>query len=299
MTKLGEWLAWTLNRLFHPLPMHQGLQAAKSSVESNQRWAYQEAERICPQFRPYWNLDGNRVLDVGSGLGGKLPFFIRAGAQSLVGVDLNAQSVRIARRYIDSLGLAHGADGDVTLAVSDAASLPFRDASFDVVVSINVFEHIERIEEAVRECHRVLRRGGLAFLHLPPYYSPWGPHLESWIHFPWPHLLFSERTLMRVAAREDARLQLSQRFVEAARIHWTSGDGRVPDVNRVTLRRFRRMVSQAGFSIVQLRLLPVGYDFLRSGFPLRRPFLWLLKTIARIPLLQEVVVTKMVYVLQK
>jgi SAM-dependent methyltransferase len=185
------------------------------------------------------------------------------------------------------------------VVASDAADLPFRDGSFDTVVSINTFEHISRVEEALRECHRVLRPSGLAFLHLPPYYSPWGPHLENWIHFPWPHLLFSEKTLMRVAAREDTRRHLGQRFVEAARIDWTRGDEQVPDVNRVTLRRFRRMVSRAGFSILQFRLLPVGHEFLSSGSPLKQLSLSLLEAMARIPLLQEIVVTKMVYVLQK
>lgn len=299
MSRLEEWIAWMLNQIFPRLPMHQKLQTAKSNIEANQRWAYQEAERVCPNFGPHWDLDGKRTLNVGAGLGGKLPFYVEAGAHPLVGIDLDVRSTRIAQRYITSLGLTHGAKDTVVLVVSDAASLPFCDDSFDAVVSINVFEHIERVEEALRECHRILRPGGLAFLHLPPYYSPWGPHLESWIHFPWAHLLFSEKTLMRVAARKDAQLRLSRQFVEAARIHWACDDGQVPGVNHVTLRQFRRMVSEAGLSIVQLRLLPVGYEFLRSGSALKRLSLSLLKMMARIPLLQEVVVTKMVYVLQK
>ncbi len=183
MSRLGELVAYTLNRLFPPLAMHRKLQIAKSRIEANQQWAYEEATRICPYFYPYWELRGKRVLDVGTGLGGKLPFYTEEGAAFLVGVDLDKTSVHIAREYLNRLGLS-GAKNIVTVTVADAVALPFRSNSFDVVISINTFEHILEVEKALWECYRILRPGGLVFLHFPPYYSPWGPHLESWIHFP-------------------------------------------------------------------------------------------------------------------
>lgn len=298
MSRFGVWLAWRLNRLFPPLGIHRELQVAKSGIEANQRWAYDEAGRVCRQFEPYWNLQGKRVLDLGHGLGGKLPFYLEAGARSLVGVDVSVSSTRIAAQHVRSLGLDRG-EARAALSVADGARMPFGDSSFDVIVSINVFEHIERVEGAVQECHRVLKPGGLAFLHLPPYCSAWGPHLENWIHFPWPHLMFSDRTLIEVAAREDARLGLDRQFLESARIDWSACADRIPGVNRVKLREFHRMVGAAGFQILQLRLLPFAYEFLGSGSPLKKLLRSLLDGLVRVPLLQEIVVTKMVYVLQK
>lgn len=296
MSKLGELLAWKLNQVFPTLAIHRELQTAKQDISANQRWAYREAARIVPAFEPYWKLAGLNILDIGTGLGGKLPFYIDCGAVSVTGIDLNPQSLRIASMHIHELGLAD----KVSLLRCDAAKLPFPDDHFEAIVSINVFEHIARLEEAVRETYRVLKPGGLVFLHLPPYYSPWGPHLENWIHYPWPHLLFSDQTLLRVAAREDAKRGLNDQFVQAARIDWEASGGRIPDVNRVTLRRFRQMVRQAGFTIKQLKLLPVGYDaFQTSNASFRRAGIQLLNLGAQLPLLQEVLVTKMVYVLSK
>ena len=296
MSKLGEMLAWKLNQVFPTLAIHRELQTAKQDISANQRWAYSEAARIVPAFEPYWKLAGLNMLDIGTGLGGKLPFYIDSGAGSVTGIDLNPQSLRIASQHIHELGLADR----VRLLLSDAARLPFPDDHFEAIVSINVFEHIARLEEAVRETYRVLKPGGLVLLHLPPYYSPWGPHLENWIHFPWPHLFFSDKTLLSVAAREDARRGLNEQFVQAAQIDWDASGERIPDVNRVTLWRFRQMVRQTGFSIKQLRLLPVGYDALHSPrTSLRRAGMQLLNLGARLPLLQEVLVTKMVYVLSK
>ncbi len=296
MSKLGEYLAWQLNQIFPTLAVHRGLEGAKRSVAANQQWAYEEARRVIPAFEPYWDLRGKHILDIGTGLGGKLPFYIEAGAKAVTGVDINPQSLRAAHNHIT----AHGLSSAIRLVRCDAAQLPFPDNCFDVIVSINVFEHIERVDRAVQEAYRVLEPGGMAFLHLPPYFSAWGPHLESWIHFPWPHLLFSEQTLMRVAAREDAQRQLSSQFVEAAQIDWQANRDHIPNVNHVTLHHFRQMVQKAGFTILQLRLLPIGYDFLKSADSVPKQFvLWMLNQATHTPLLREVIITKMVYVLQK
>lgn len=293
MSKMGEILAQALNRLFPPLKMHRELRRAKASVAANQRWAYEEALRIYPYFSPYWDyLFGKTILDLGTGLGGKLPFYIESGARFVFGVDIDEEAISLAQAHIQSLGLSKR----VLLVTADAAALPFCNDTFDAIISINTFEHIAMVEQALHECYRVLRPGGFAFLFLPPYYSPWGPHLELWIHFPWPHLLFSEKTLMRIAAREDARLRMSSEFANLTPVQWDADC--VPNVNRITLQRFRSILSKTDFSIKQIILLPVGYEFLRSRKSLK-PIFFAMRMMTSLPLLQEVVVTKISCVLQK
>jgi ubiquinone/menaquinone biosynthesis C-methylase UbiE len=295
MSKLGEWIAWQINRRFPTLPIHQGLTAAKLDIQSNQDWAYNEAERIIFAFDPYWDLAGKHILDIGVGLGGKLRFYVKAGAKKITGVDINLTSLWVAQEYLSKSGI-----DNVHLTTLDAGIMPFPDDSFDAIVSINVFEHIKNLEDSIRETYRVVKPGGLIYFHLPPYFSPWGPHLESWIHFPWPHLLFSDRTLMRVAAREDARLGINNQFVQAAQIDWEANKNHIPDVNRVTIRQFQKMIRSTGFKVLQLKLLPVGYELSRQNRSfLQNSLLRLIHTGAQIPVLQEVLVTKMVYVLQK
>ncbi len=298
MSKAGVWLAWRLNRIFPALAFHKELEIAKSSVEANQKWAYEEARRVCRNFQPYWDLQDKWVLDLGHGLGGKLPFYLEARPRFLVGVDIDASSTRIAAQHVRSADLT-AKQSRAAVLVCDGASLALGSDSLDAVVSINVLEHVARVEAVLSECHRVLKPGGLAYLHFPPYLSPWGPHLENWIHFPWPHLLFSDRTLLQVAAREDARMRLSEKFLEPACVEWETEDGKIPGVNRVTLRHFHRMVKSTGFRIVQLKYLPFGYEFLAKGFTAKRMLGRLLYGLTHVPFLQEIVVTKMVFVLQK
>jgi SAM-dependent methyltransferase len=55
----------------------------------------------------------------------------------------------------------------------DGVTLPFPDASFDHVVSFEVFEHVFNIEQILTEISRVLRPGGNLFFSLP---FAWGEH---------------------------------------------------------------------------------------------------------------------------
>jgi len=43
----------------------------------------------------------------------------------------------------------------------DMQNLPYKDNSFDFVISDQVIEHLEDPKKAIRECYRVLRNGGI------------------------------------------------------------------------------------------------------------------------------------------
>jgi 2-polyprenyl-6-hydroxyphenyl methylase/3-demethylubiquinone-9 3-methyltransferase len=88
---------------------------------------------------------GATLLDVGCG-GGLLAPHVHGYRH--VGVDLSAPSLALAAQ--------HG----IEPVQADAASLPFPDASFDVVVAGEVLEHVDDLEGTVAEALRVLRPGG-------------------------------------------------------------------------------------------------------------------------------------------
>ena len=50
-------------------------------------------------------------------------------------------------------------------------SLPFRDNSFDVIISLEVLEHVEQPAAVPREVYRILRPGGWFYLSCPNYLS--------------------------------------------------------------------------------------------------------------------------------
>lgn len=61
---------------------------------------------------------------------------------------------------------------DVPILQFDLRNCPLPDESLDGVTCVNVLEHIDDDAKAVRQIHRILRRGGVAHIEVPA-----GPHL--------------------------------------------------------------------------------------------------------------------------
>lgn len=95
------------------------------------------------------------VLDLGCGGGVDLVRFARAGAR-VVGAELSFGSLSLAREYITVEGR------DAPLVQADAARLPFRDESFDLVWCHGVLPFALDCAAIVAEIWRVARIEGLA-----------------------------------------------------------------------------------------------------------------------------------------
>lgn len=98
---------------------------------------------------------GARLLEIGCGMGSDLVQFARGGA-NCTGIDITPRSVEITRHRF-ALYRLHG-----NFLLSDAERLPFPSDNFDVVYSNGVLHHTPNTAEAIREIHRVLRKGGTA-----------------------------------------------------------------------------------------------------------------------------------------
>ncbi len=106
---------------------------------------------------------GERVLDVGTGTGVVALTAARAGA-AVTGLDLTPELLVQAR---DNECIA-GLDG-IEWTEGDAESLPYPDASFDVVLSQFGHMFAPRPEVAAAEMRRVLKPGGrIVFATWPP-----------------------------------------------------------------------------------------------------------------------------------
>ena len=94
------------------------------------------------------------VLDAGSGAG-HTALAVAPYAARVTSVDLSASMLAQGRRLALDRGL-----GNVHFEVGDVEALTFADGSFDVVTSRYSAHHWPHPQVALREIHRVLRRGG-------------------------------------------------------------------------------------------------------------------------------------------
>lgn len=114
-------------------------------------------------------LTGLSVLDVGGGPG----YFAEAFADSwYVGMEPSVSEMSAAG--LSGYGAVRG----------DGTALPFKDASFDVVYSSNVAEHIPDWRAMAEDMLRVTKPGGLTVISYTVWLGPFGGHETGlWQHY--------------------------------------------------------------------------------------------------------------------
>jgi ubiquinone/menaquinone biosynthesis C-methylase UbiE len=99
------------------------------------------------------------ILDLGSGTGYLvIEIARRSPSLRVYGIDLSGRMVKIGR------GHAKGVD-NARFVFGNAAKLPFKSNSIDLVVSTGALHHWKRPRLVFEECHRVLKTGGEAWIY--------------------------------------------------------------------------------------------------------------------------------------
>jgi MPBQ/MSBQ methyltransferase len=94
------------------------------------------------------------LLDVGCGIGGSSRILARDYGFAVTGITLSPQQVKRARELTPP-------EVDARFQIADAMALPFPDASFDVVWSVEAGPHMPDKAQFARELVRVLKPGGI------------------------------------------------------------------------------------------------------------------------------------------
>jgi len=97
-----------------------------------------------------------RALDLGCGEG-RLSRVLRASGYAVTGVDASPTMVTLAASHRDRQ----------PVVLADAAALPFRDGTFDLVVAYMSLHDIDAMPTAIAEAARVLRRAGRLCAAIP------------------------------------------------------------------------------------------------------------------------------------
>ncbi len=135
-----------------------------------------------------------RVLDVGCERG-ELLNVLRARGASVAGTQISESAAAYARRHF-------GLD----VFVGELSAAPYAPGSFDLVLMINVLEHLPDPERYVADVARLLRVGGIFWLELPnPRSLTARLTTKRWLHADPDHHFwsFSERGLRGLLGRHS------------------------------------------------------------------------------------------------
>jgi SAM-dependent methyltransferase len=132
----------------------------------------------------------DRVLDFGCGAG-RLSQALAEHADEVVGLDVSPPMLETARALDRS-------DGRCSFVLGEDPDLrPFPDGSFDLVYTERVLQHLPRpvLENYLAEFVRVLRPGGVAYLHCTTR-PMWTPRGMAWRFAPGPLVRWAQRRLL-------------------------------------------------------------------------------------------------------
>jgi len=103
----------------------------------------------------------DRILDQGCGTGRYSFTLYKLGYENIVGMDFSPKLLEIAKENAKKLNY------EIKFVEGDIRNMPFKDGSFDVVISAGVIEHVPETEKAMSEISRVLKDEGYLFIHVP------------------------------------------------------------------------------------------------------------------------------------
>ena len=120
------------------------------------------AQRYASYIRSqYFDMEKKQVLDLACGWGGHAMAFASEGA-TVVCSDLADYRISDLQSFARERGvMLVGLRGD-------CQRLPFKDSSFDVILALDVIEHIGSVSGLAGEVQRLLRPGGICLITSPP-----------------------------------------------------------------------------------------------------------------------------------
>lgn len=194
-------------------------------------------------IRQHFDLDGKKVLDFGSGMGGMSLWYAKNWDCSVYGVDIDGFHVNVATHLKEKHGVKN-----VEFEKRDITTQklpPPYEGSFDAIFMNDVAEHIPFpiLEKIFAEFHRLLSPKGRIFVSYPPWQSPYASHVVRVTGLPWCQYL-PEKILLKWIEKKNEKIsgEHESDLIEAYK-----------GLNHLTHENFSPILERTGFN-VQTRL---------------------------------------------
>jgi 2-polyprenyl-3-methyl-5-hydroxy-6-metoxy-1,4-benzoquinol methylase len=241
---------------------------------------YRTTDHMRSRFFANLSVTGKVVLDVGSGLGGRAPYWMNQGAARVICIDVNRQELQAGQSILANKFPQFA--GKIEYHHPDDLTEP----NFaDVAVMVDVFEHLVNPRQVLLQCHRWLRPGGQLWSGSIGWYNYMASHCLGHIPIPWCQVIFSQRaiiqTIRRIIHQPDYSPNVWERLEGLGR--WdkvqTLKDRPGEPLNMLSLRQVRKIFRQSPFELTAFEI----FGFSGRTNALARS----VSSLAKIPMLRE------------
>jgi SAM-dependent methyltransferase len=187
-----------------------------------------------------------RILDVGCGDGIiDLGIFLRTQPQELVGIDPFSGFDRLPDIIRENHLPADVLDDPrLQFRAEDGNAIPYPDDYFDVVISWGSLEHIAGgYAQALHEIRRVLKNGGLFFVHPGLFYGAAGNHLGEFFDDPFVHLKMPQEDLRKAVLKAQPSRMDRAGHVAVPAEYWQW----YTELNPIEVSAFEQELRELGF----------------------------------------------------
>jgi SAM-dependent methyltransferase len=231
-----------------------GSTAAPDHADSQDLWDLRNlaaARRLCDfQFEQVPRDFGNRVLEVGAGIGTFTERLLAAGAQEVLCIEPEEACVaELEARFADDPRVTVRAE-----LLPDAPSLAGREGIFDLALSQNVLEHIEDDRAAMAAMARAVRPGGQVMALVPAHPRLYGEIDRAFGHY----RRYTRERLRWITESAGLRVERLYSFNALGLVGWWAKKRtKATDLGSSPLRAYEALL--AAWAPIERRIeLPVG-----------------------------------------
>ena len=162
-----------LMKIYYSQPPDIDTKAVESTLRVQREWHREKLENVISKL----NFEGKKILDLACGSGGITRYLKKTvPSANIYAVDFNVNAISYAKKKDRAIkGLKY--------FVGDAQKIPFRSNFFDVVIGLDMLDHLPDYRTSLSEINRVLKKNGEIVLTVENHHSLW-PLVEFfWDHF--------------------------------------------------------------------------------------------------------------------
>lgn len=205
--------------------------------------------------------DNKSILNVGCGGEMIMDFrILQLNARKITGLDIWDINSEFIDKTAEELR-GNGFDVDenyknkLEYILYNGRNFPFYDNSFETIFSWSAFEHIEDTLQVLEEMHRVLKKGGVAFVQVHPWYHTfYGSHLTDWVSEPFFHMSRPDDWVLQRLEEHVVKHPSDRDFVMNGMFN------AYKTLNKHSARSFYRDVQKAGFTVSKAKLISFEQD---------------------------------------